>query len=101
MLNPVLTPPTERELLEIWKASLRLEEDFTEWPDEKREMWNENLDDLFDTYNSDFDRMMKRTLNVGTIQVSFTFSSYSNKSNLVMYSIFDFSTKCNQIQKCN
>ena len=69
----VLTPPTERELLEIWKSSLKLDTDFIEWPEEKREMWNENLDDLFDTYNSDFDRMMKRTLNVGTIQVSLSF----------------------------
>ena len=69
----VLTPPTERELLEIWKSSLKLDADFIEWPEEKRDMWNENLDDLFDTYNSDFDRMMKRTLNVGTIQVSLSF----------------------------
>ena len=68
----VLTPPTEREVLEIWKTSFRLEEDFTAWPEEKREMWNENLDDLFETYNTDFDKILKRSLNVGTIQVSFS-----------------------------
>ena len=64
----VLTPPTERELLDIWKSALKVGDDFDAWPEEKREMWNENVDDLFDTYNTDFDRMMKRTLNVATLQ---------------------------------
>ena len=64
----VLTPPTERELLDIWKAALKVGDDFEAWPEEKREMWNENVDDLFDTYNTDFDRIMKRTLNVATLQ---------------------------------
>ena len=42
--------------------------DFDAWPEEKREMWNENVEEMFSSYNLDMDKSLKRCLDVGRIQ---------------------------------